>query len=65
MKKIFTTVVALLVMGSFSFAQDAAKTTTTKKTTKTKTEAPAKESKMDAKADAKPKEAKGKEGAAK
>ena len=43
MKKIITSVVALLVMGSVAFAQDAAPTTTKKKMTK-KTE-----TKMDSK----------------
>ena len=45
MKKIVTSVVALLVMGTMSFAQDAAKKTTT--TTK-KTETTAKEAKTEA-----------------
>ena len=38
MKKIFTTIVALLVMGSVSFAQDAAKKTDKKETKTTKTD---------------------------
>ena len=52
MKKVITSVVALLVMGSVSFAQDAAKTAPAKKKTASKTE-----TKMDAKAPAKAKTA--------
>ena len=55
MKKIITSVVALLVMGSVSFAQDAAKPAPAKKAaTKDAKAAPAKDAKMAPAKDAKP-----------
>jgi len=60
MKKVITSVVALLVMGSVSFAQDAAKPAPAKKATKM---APAKDAKAAPAKDAKATPAKAKKAA--